>query len=328
MKNNEMYEEFRKFNKDIKTRKSFLSGRTTIDITTLAKREATILEFFDKGVLISPKLVNKDNILDYKKALETVKQFPMQFRPDNIYADRILGKTSKGRNTRRILVDSVREQDQGIMDDYDKMVAHYLLMGGDKPIERFSKVEMSMKQYGLKPNIGISIMKYGDSLTSKLEELAQEGRKSSQEWDAFKNQVLHSFIVAENIGNRNVNEQEHQIWEERLIRLGILERKLEKPANQEKTLRESVKINGNKRGKPSDPSKQGVLLDETMRQRAERKYIDTGAIPLGYTLVNGKVVSIASKIRLTSSEDRLSASENNLSATGKNSKQAGKQSIR
>ena len=35
------------------------------------------------------------------------------------------------------------------------MIAYYLQMGGDSPVERFSKVEMSMKQYGVKPDIRI-----------------------------------------------------------------------------------------------------------------------------------------------------------------------------
>lgn len=286
------------------------------------KENQQCLKFAEDGILILPEQINEDNISQYKNAVENAKKFPQQLRPDNMLGVKILVQTNKDRNTRRILLDSVREQDKGIMEDYDKMVAHYLLMGGDKPVERFSKVEMSMKQYGLRPDLGASIMKYGDKLTTKLEELAKEGRKSPQEWEVFKDQVLHSFNVAEGIGNRNVNSQEHEIWEERLVKLGILERKLEKPVAEQETLRESIKIDtNNDRDKPSDRGEQGSLLDKSMQERAQRAYENTGAVPLGYKLgEDGKtVVSIASTLNLTpdNSRDKLSASKNGLSATEK-----------
>lgn len=288
------------------------------------KENMQYLGIAEKGTLVSPELVNKGNISEYKKAIENLKKFPQQVRPDNMLENKILAQTSTGKNTRRILLDGIREQNEAIMGDYDKMVAHYLLIGGDRPVERFSKVEMSMKQYGLRPDLGVAIMKYGDRLTTKLEELAMEGKKSPQEWEVFKNQVLHSFNVAEGIGNRNVNQQEHEIWEERLVRLGILERKLEKP-NQE-TLRESIKVDvNNEHDKPSDREQQGILLDSSMQERAQRAYQNTGAIPLGYKLgEDGKtVVSIASQVGF---DKKGATSRNKLSATGK--KQSEQQTIR
>lgn len=287
---------------------------------TTEKENSQYLDIAEKGVLISPDLINKNSVESYKRAVETAKKFPAQYRPDNILESKILNQVNSGRNTRRILLDGVREKDQAIMADYDKMIAYYLVMGGDKPIKRFSRLEMSMKQYGVRPDLGVSIMKYGDKLTTRLEELLKEERKTPEEWDVLKNQVLHSFNVAESIGNRNVNSQEHKIWEERLIRLGILERKIEKPIEQKKeeTFRENLKLSAEK---PVDKGKQGVLLDSTMLKRAQKAYEDTGAIPLGYKLSqDGKtVVSIASTLTLTpdSPKDRIKASKNNnLSAEG------------
>lgn len=286
---------------------------------TTEKENSQYLDIAEKGVLISPDLINKNSVESYKRAVETAKKFPAQYRPDNILESKILNQVNSGRNTRRILLDGVREKDQAIMADYDKMIAYYLVMGGDKPIKRFSRLEMSMKQYGVRPDLGVSIMKYGDKLTTRLEELLKEERKTPEEWDVLKNQVLHSFNVAESIGNRNVNSQEHKIWEERLIRLGILERKIEKPIEQKKeeTFRENLKLSAEK---PVDKGKQGVLLDSTMLKRAQKAYEDTGAIPLGYKLSqDGKtVVSIASTLTLTpdSTKDRIKASKSNLSAEG------------
>ena len=289
---------------------------------------ATVREFLqyrdsvEKGTMISPELVSKDNISQYKQLIEKVKRFSVESRPDVMLGNKILSQTNKGRNTRRILLDSVREQDQRIMDDYDKLVAYYLLLGGDKPIQAFSRIEMSMKSYGLRPDLGSAIMKWGDKLTSKLEELASQGKKSPQEWEVFRSQVLHSFAVAENIGNRNVNQQEHMIWEERLIKLGILERRLENPNEQKgEGLRESLRVDS--KDKPSDTSKQGIALDSEMLARAQIAYENTGAIPLGYTLgKDGKVVSIASKVGIDiNGTNKLAASKGNLSTTKKGQEQ-------
>lgn len=281
---------------------------------TTEKEKSQYLDIAEKGILVSPELTNKDNISLYKKAVEKAKKFPTKFRPDNILESKIFEQVNGGKNKRRILLDGVREKDQSLMTDYDKMIAHYLLMGGDKPVERFSKVEMAMKQYGLRPDLGASIMKYGDELTSKLEELAKDGMKSPQEWEIFKNEVLHSFTIAENIGNRNVNSQEHIMWEERLVRLGLLERKIEKTAEQD-SFNEGLKLKNEE--KSPDSMEQGVLLDDTMTKRAQKQYENTGTIPLGYKLSeDGKtVVSIASTITLTPNnpKDRIRASKNDLS---------------
>ncbi len=280
----------------------------------LSMYKENIVEFFEKEILITPSLLNESNISEYKKALDNVKQFPPQFRPDNMFETKILEQTNKGRDTRRILLDGVIEKDNRIMQDYDKMIAYYLLMGGDKPVERFSKVEMSMKQYGIKPDLGVAIMKYGDRLTSKLEELNANGRKSPQEWEIIKGQVLHGFNVAEAIGNRNVNTQEHEIWEDRLVKLGILERRLEKNP-EEQTLRESIKIDNNDDKTNGEKGESKVPLDIALDRNAQAVYERTGALPIGYKVnENGKVSRILPKVDINQSKDRLSI-EGKLSAT-------------
>lgn len=164
---------------------------------------------------------------------------------------------------------------------------------------------------------GIAIMKYGDEITTKLEELAISKTKSQKEWEFFKGQVLHSFIIAEKIGNRNVNLEEHTKLEERLVRLGILERKLDKDNEQKQTFKESVKYDVSNKGS-RDESKQKVALETSLQRNAEQMYINTGMVPIGYKKdEKGKIVRIEPKIfvdvrtnRLSASKDKLWASEN------------------
>lgn len=142
--------------------------------------------------------------------------------------------------------------------------------------------------------------------------------KSPKEWEFFKGQVLHSFMTAEKIGNRNVNLEEHSKWEERLIRLGILERKLDKGQEQKQTFRESIKydVTNTNLKTDKDENREKVALESALLRKAEQQYINTGVIPLGYKKdENGKIVRILPKIENTRT-DRLSAG-NNLSATAK-----------
>lgn len=169
-------------------------------------------------------------------------------------------------------------------------------------------------------------MKYGSEITTKLEELSTSKTKSPKEWEFFKEQVLHSFIIAEKIGNRNVNLEEHTKWEERLIRLGILERKIEKGEEQKQTFRESIKcdVTNTNVNRDKDEDREKVALETALLKNAEQQYINTGMIPLGYKKdENGKITRIIPKIE-DKRTDKLSAG-NNLSATAK--KQEGQELI-
>ena len=122
-------------------------------------------------------------------------------------------------------------------------------------------------------------------------------------------------MTAERIGNRSVNLEEHTKWEERLIKLGILERKIDK--GEQQTFRESIRydITSDKDGKGEE--QQGVTLESALLKAAEQQYINTGAVPLGYKKdENGKIVKIVPKIERRRATDKLSAG-NNLSTTQK-----------
>lgn len=304
------------FKRTIPKRNSIFPRKANVDVSRLENIKDKIELFFERGALVSPMSIDKDSIDTYIEDISLVKQFPRELSPEAMLESEIFKQTESAKSTRRILVPSVVENNSQVIENYDKMVAYYLLMGGDKPVERFSRVEMSMKQFGVSPDIGVAIMKYGDEITKKLEELATRKTKSPKEWEFFKEQVLHSFMIAEKIGNRSVNLEEHLEWEERLIRLGILERRIDRDEGKKQTFRESIKYDVTNTGKDKDEDKGRVTLESQLLKRAEQQYIDTGAIPLGYKKdENGKIVKILPKLE-DKQTDRLSAG-NNLSATAK-----------
>lgn len=308
-------EYLKEFNKSIPKKRALLSlsRKTTVDNSKLVDMKDKIERFYENGALISPMKIDKESIEKYSENVELVKQFTSGLKPDNVMENLILEQTQNVRKTRTILLPSIVENNSNIQEKYDKMVAYYLLMDGDKPIERFSKTESQMKKYGVSPDIGSSIMKYGDELTTKLEELAMNNSRNSKEWEQFKKQVIHSYEVAEKIGNRNVNPEEHKEWEERLIKLGILERKLEKVDEQKIAFEKSLKVDV----KDKDKSNSKVLLDKALLEKARQDYIKSGIVPIGFKKnEEGQIVRMElPKIEFDERRNRLSASRDNLSAT-------------
>ena len=253
--------------------------------------------------------IDKSSIDILKENIELIKQFPEKWQPYSVMEDEILEQTKDSKNTRRILIPSIVENNAELLEKYDKMISYYLLLGGDKIIERFSKTSMSMKKYGVDTDIGVSIMKYGDEITSKLEEIAMSNQRESKEWEYFKEQVLYSFGVAEKIGNRNVNPEEHENWEDRLVKLGILEKRIDKENVKKQDFKESIILNPSSKDDRNE-SKQTVSLESAIQKNAEQIYINTGMIPIGYKKdETGKIVRIQPKIEEDIRKDRLSATK-------------------
>lgn len=150
-KNSTVY--LKEFKKSIPNQKLLLRKNINVDISSLSEISNKLEVFYQRGLLISPMSIDKSSINIYTEDIDLVKQFPSNFQPDIIMEAKILEQTKSAKNTRRILLPSIVEENTQLMENYDKMIAYYLLMGGDNPIERFSKVEMSMKQYGVKPDI-------------------------------------------------------------------------------------------------------------------------------------------------------------------------------
>lgn len=132
-------------------------------------------------------------------------------------------------------------------------------------------------------------------------------------------------MIAEKIGNRSVNAEEHKKWEDRLVRLGILERRIDNENELKENFRKSVKCDIHN----SDPdidkpeAKQPVLLEAALQKNAEQMYINTGMVPIGYKKnEKGKIERIQSEISFQIKKiNKLSASRDNLSLDEKNKKQ-------
>lgn len=146
-------EYLKEFRKLIPKRSSFFSRSSNVDIYRLRDMEEEIELFFQNGKLVSPMSIDKNSIDTYMGILDLVKQFPSELSPETLMESKIFKQTENAKGTRSILLPSVMEKNSNITDSYEKMVAYYLLIGGEKPVERFSKVEMSMKQYGVKPDL-------------------------------------------------------------------------------------------------------------------------------------------------------------------------------
>lgn len=149
-------EYLKEFNKSIPKKKSLLNRSSNVDNSKLNTVRNEISLFYERAILISPMSIDKNSIDIYKENIDLIKQFNSELKPDKIIESKILEQTQSAKNTRRILLPNIIQNNSEINEDYNKMVAYYLLMEGDKPVERFSSVELSMKQYGVKPDIRYS----------------------------------------------------------------------------------------------------------------------------------------------------------------------------
>lgn len=142
-------EYLKEFRKIIPKRTSIFSRSDKVDTSKLENIRDEIEMFYERGTLCSPMLIDKNNIDAYLEDVSLVKQFPGELSPEKVMESEIFKQTENARSSRIILLPSIVEENSHIMESYNKMIAYYLLMGGDKPVEIFSKVEMAMKKYGV-----------------------------------------------------------------------------------------------------------------------------------------------------------------------------------
>ena len=146
-------EHFKEFYKSIPKKNSIFYRKNIVDNSKLENVKDKIERFFDIGKLVDPMSIDKKNFDAYMKNLDLVKQFSEELRPEMIMEKEIFNQTQGAKNSRKILIPSVVEKNAQLIDKYDNMIAYYLLFGGNRPVERFSKVGMAMKQYGAEPDM-------------------------------------------------------------------------------------------------------------------------------------------------------------------------------
>lgn len=262
-----------------------------IDIEKLKANKKEVQETLADFSFEDISSIDNDNVSKVQKAIKLLKQLPNEYSADKLLEESLLEKLNKymSKNSRQILDEKGMHEIQEL---FDKVIAVYLLSGKHDVYNRFYKLINQMRAKGFSANVGLSILNYGNALADRMKELNDTSQRNTSAWNLMLEEVLHSYSVAESIGNRKYNSREHLKFEDKLVELGIIERRVEKTEPEPKKGRRILlgKPGGNRsdNGEGKDPKiKEPVFLESALLNKARYQYINTGMVPDGYVLSNG-----------------------------------------
>jgi len=258
----------KKFNEKLNDIKLFLDSFSLSDLANIDNSNISLCTYFQKVINLFPKEFTIDKLLE------------------NVIKDDLKNISSR---RRIILLDSNISDKEKMMEKFNKCLSSYLLMGGTNVYDRFKDLISEMNKKGYHVNVGNSIIKCGDFLVQNMESLQSNNERNSYAWKLLLNQVLHFYSVLEMIDSRKYNPKEFLVFEERLIQLGIIDRKLTNHENNEYLIFTSSNNNDNKSDNKNMVASNEKVLDDVINQ-----YINTGMIANGFEINElGEVVTIS-----------------------------------
>ena len=118
MNRKNVLEYLKELKKSIPTQKSLLGRKASVDISKLDAIKDKIDLFYERGISISPMSIDKNSINILRENIDLIKQFPQNLKPENIMENKILEQTTNSKNTRRILLPSVLENNSKLLENY------------------------------------------------------------------------------------------------------------------------------------------------------------------------------------------------------------------
>ena len=86
-------EYLKEFQKSIPQKRSLFNRKSTPDTSCLDIVKNKISLFYEKGILISPMLIDKNSIEMYQDTLHFIKQFPQELQAETMLESNILEST-------------------------------------------------------------------------------------------------------------------------------------------------------------------------------------------------------------------------------------------
>lgn len=269
----------------IPIRKS-LWGKAVDTIKLNASKESLKTEY-KKFSIEDVKYISNENTDACTRALQLMKQIPGEFKSDRILEEdlnqRLLEKTRKGRT---IITDDYIKEQKSIESEFDMCIASYLMSGESDVFGRFHQLINKMSRAGMNVNVGKSIVRFGGVLADRMEELQNSSERNSKAWGLLLEPILHAYTVANNLDNKKWNPREHTAFEEKLVKLGLIELPREQRVEESINPESKGKTNLRDKKTPSEKvsAKQLVLTEQEILREAICQYINTGMPPIGFKL--------------------------------------------
>lgn len=256
---------------------------STVDATALSKRKEALKEVYKQFNVEDFKNITNENVDTCKKAMQLMQKIPQEFTMDKLLEEDLMTRLSAyNQKGRRVLTDDYRKEKKSIEAEFDMCIASFLMTGKTDIFNRFYKLINNMNRVGMNINIGKSIVGFGEVLAKKLEELQNNSQRNSKAWSFLLAPILHAYTVAQSIDNKRWNPREHNAFEERLVKLGLIELSKEQQLKIETPKATSITKNNSLAEKGS--VMQPVVLEKAIREQVIYQYINTGMVPEGFKI--------------------------------------------
>ncbi len=264
----------------------------SIDTTKLQASKEILKAEYKKFNIGDVHYISNDNVESCIKALQLMKKIPLEFQPDKLLEEDLKERlVSRKKKVRTIITEDYKEEQKSIEAEFDMCIASYLITGGSDIYRRFHNLINSMNQAGINANVGKSIVRFGQSIATRMEAFQNTSQRNTKAWNFLLEPILHAYTVSKNIDNERWNPAEHKAFEDKLVNLGLIEL----PKEQER-MEPTKLVKSNARAIGSEPPaekgnrKQPIMLEQEVLRQAICQYINTGMMPIGFKISDdGKV---------------------------------------
>jgi len=144
-----------------------------------------------------------------------------------------------------------------------------------------------MNRNGIRANAGLAVIHLGEKLAENMDGLQQNSQRNGKAWKFLLEHILNTYTVSKEMGNEVHNVKAHQEFEDKLIKLGLIEKAKDNHAliPTKNSLRNRISRMNSKNSKDDkDNNNEKNMLEYAQIQQAINEYINTGAIPIGFKL--------------------------------------------
>lgn len=254
----------------------------------LEKSKQEMMDVLDGFLLDDIDNVSNVNVHQIERVVAIQKRLPDEFKADRLLEER-LGQKLEERmkfSGRRIITPQEIEERKELSSSFDATVAAFVFEGGRDVVSRFRPLIQKMSRAGIPVNLGRTVLGAGDKIVERMAEIERTEGRGSKAWKLMLEPVLHMYDISKDLGGEKWNPQEHKAFEDKLVRLGLIE-----IAKEDRQVETETKVERKDGRSDRADSQTRVQLRQGLIREAEVQYVNTGMTPIGFKLDNeGNVV--------------------------------------
>lgn len=190
------------------------------------------------------------------------------------------------RRANSVITDRSKAVKTELQQEFEECIGSYIMLGGSDIYSEFRETIQMMRGQGINANAGLAVIHFGEYVLANMEKLEMTSQRNGEAWNFLLDPVLHAYTVSKELQNELYNGNAHKEFEERLVKLGLIEKARDSKALAvvKPSLKSKIKSFFSSFGSKDDRDdmKQPILLESAQLNNARNMFINTGAVPLGY----------------------------------------------